>query len=258
MTCFQKTMHITSISYKQQGKWPNDLACDEVSTPIFESSEVFKRTLGESSDIVNKEMYTFEDRSGAMLTLRPEGTAGIARAFISNTLQRQLTIKYFYQGPMFRYERPQKGRLRQFHQIGVELLGIEPPWADIEAISMAQIMLEELKIEAHIQLEINSIGDIASRQDYRKELVHFFEKHKSKLSEDSLKRLKFNPLRILDSKDEADQEIASQAPQIEEFLNEESQSIYSKVCQGLHQMDIPYKKNPQLVRGLDYYTHCVF
>ena len=232
--------------------------CGEVATPIFESTEVFKRTLGEASDIVNKEMYTFEDRNGELLTLRPEGTAGIARAFISHSLLRSLPLKYFYQGPMFRYERPQKGRLRQFHQIGVELLGIESSWADIEAISMAQILFEELGLTSSVHLEINTIGDNSSREVYREKLVHFFETHKSKLSEDSLKRLEVNPLRILDSKAPEDQEVVAKAPQLKEFLNEDSKSRYSEVRVGLDQMGISYKENPCLVRGLDYYTHCVF
>ena len=167
--------------------------CGEIATPIFESTEVFKRTLGDASDIINKEMYTFEDRSGSLLTLRPEGTAGIVRAFISHSLHRDLPLKYFYHGPMFRYERPQKGRMRQFHQIGVELLGIESSWADIEAISMAQILFEELEITSNISLEINTLGDTSSRKLYREELIHFFEKHKSKLSENSLKRLRSQP-----------------------------------------------------------------
>ena len=232
--------------------------CGEIATPIFESTEVFKRTLGESSDIVNKEMYTFKDRSEELLTLRPEGTAGIARAFISHSLQREIPLKYFYHGPMFRYERPQKGRLRQFHQIGVEFLGIESSLADLEAISMAQILFEELGVHSLIHLEINTIGDIQSRKTYQKKLVQFFEKHKSQLSQDSLKRLEINPLRILDSKDKKDQKIVAQAPRLEEFLNDASQAIYSEICDGLDQMGIEYKKNPHLVRGLDYYTHCVF
>ena len=231
--------------------------CGEISTPIFESTEVFQKTLGESSDIVNKEMYTFSDQNGDPLTLRPEGTAGIARALISNSLYRQLPLKYFYQGPMFRYERPQKGRLRQFHQVGVEFLGIDSFWADVEVISMAQIFLQELGLSS-LQLEINTIGDIPSRQLYRNELVQFFKKHQSELSQESLKRLELNPLRILDSKDKSDREIVAQAPCLDEFLNETSQKIYSSICTTLNRMGITYKKNPHLVRGLDYYTHCVF
>ena len=235
-----------------------NFGCGEIATPIFESTEVFKRTLGEASDIVNKEMYTFEDRNGNLLTLRPEGTAGIARAFISHSLHRDLPLKYFYHGPMFRYERPQRGRMRQFHQVGIELLGIESSWADIEAISMAQILFQKLGVSSNIHLEINTIGDIQSRKAYRKELAHFLEKHRSGLSEDSLKRLEINPLRILDSKDKGDQEIVSKAPQLGEFLNDDSKNIYSEICSKLDEMGIEYKKNPHLVRGLDYYTHCVF
>lgn len=231
--------------------------CGEIATPIFESSEVFERTAGEGSDIVNKEVYSFQDRSGDSLTLRPEGTAGIARAFISHSLHRDLPLKYFYQGPMFRYERPQKGRMRQFHQIGVEFLGIESTWADLEVISMAYLFFQELGL-GPIDLEINTIGDSQSRQAYREELVGFLEKHKSGLSEDSLRRLKTNPLRILDSKDKGDQKIVSSAPLLEEFLSHPSKAIYSEVCKGLDQMGIAYRKNPYLVRGMDYYTHFVF
>ena len=159
---------------------------------------------------------------------------------------------------MFRYERPQKGRLRQFHQIGVEFLGVDSSWADIELISMAQILFEELGMTPSIHLEINSLGDHSSRQSYRKALSLFLEKYKSHLSEDSLKRLALNPLRILDSKSEQDQELLTEAPQIENFFNNESQKIYEEICQGLKQIGIPYQKNSRLVRGLDYYTHCVF
>lgn len=231
---------------------------EEVATPIFEFSEVFKRTLGEASDIVNKEMYTFEDKGGESLTLRPEGTASIARAFISNGLAQNLPLKYFYQGPMFRYERPQKGRLRQFHQFGVELLGVDSYQADLECISLAWQVLKSLDLKAGLSLEINTIGDKESRLKYREALVDYFKGFERELSEDSRKRLQLNPLRILDSKDEGDKKIISGAPSMKSYLNKESQDFYQKVLAGLSEFGIKYKENSLLVRGLDYYSHCVF
>lgn len=231
---------------------------EEVTTPIFEFTEVFARTLGDTSDIVNKEMYTFTDRGGESITLRPEGTAGIARAFISEGLAQNLPLKYFYHGPMFRYERPQKGRLRQFHQAGVELLGVEVPLADVEVISMAWVFLRELNLKTVPRLEINSIGDPQSRQNYRVALVDYLKEKRSQLSEDSQKRFDTNPLRILDSKDEGDRKLLASAPLIEEFLNEESKKFFTEILEGLTALEVPYNINPRLVRGLDYYRHCVF
>ncbi|MCB0407310.1 MAG: histidine--tRNA ligase [Bdellovibrionales bacterium] len=231
---------------------------EEIATPIFEFTSVFQRTLGEASDIVNKEMYTFEDRGGESLTLRPEGTAPIARAFISEGLSRLTPLKLFYQGPMFRYERPQKGRTRQFHQLGVELLGVGKPLADIEILSLAHTLLEKLHLTNPARLEINSIGDDQSRNAFRKALVTYFEKFQNDLSEDSRKRLTTNPLRILDSKDKKDQELITSAPQLENFLNAESQKFYDDVMDGLTKLSIPFHKNHKLVRGLDYYCHTVF
>ena len=179
----------------------------EIETPIFEPTGTFKRTLGEASDIVNKEMYTFEDRGGDSITLRPEGTAPVARAIISNSLFREAPLKYFYQGPMFRYERPQKGRYRQFFQFGVEMLGVPTPLADIEVLALANQLFAELQLSDSIQLEINTIGDDDSRALYRGTLVSYLESFKNELSEDSQKRLKTNPLRILDSKDEGDKKL---------------------------------------------------
>ena len=194
---------------------------DEITTPIFEFTEVFSRTLGDTSDIVTKEMYTFQDKGLESITLRPEGTAGIARAFISNGLQQELPIKFFYKGPMFRYERPQKGRRRQFHQVGIEILGVATPQADIEAISLAKTFLEEIGLKDNVSLEINSLGDVASRSAYDQKLRNYLNNHKQGLSEHSLKRLKNNPLRILDSKDNGDKIIVANAPKLQDSFNNE-------------------------------------
>ncbi len=230
----------------------------EISTPIFEFTEVFRRTLGETSDVVSKEMYTFEDRGGESLTLRPEYTAGIARAFISGGLQQDLPLKFYGYGPMFRYERPQKGRMRQFHQIDVEILGVSEPQADIELLALAADLLGELGLMEHITLEINSLGDTESRLAYRDALVDYFVAHKDSLSEDSLNRLDKNPLRILDSKDEGDREIVAGAPVLQDYFNEASSTFFQQVQEGLAALGITYVFNPRLVRGLDYYSHTAF
>ncbi len=230
----------------------------EISTPIFEFSEVFKRTLGETSDIVTKEMYAFEDRGGNEITLRPEGTAGIARAFISNGLKQNLPCKFFYEGPMFRYERPQKGRLRQFHQFGVEILGVPTPQADIEVIALGAHMLNELGVSDKTVLEINSLGDRESRAAYRQVLVAYFTEHRDALSEDSRTRLECNPLRILDSKDKGDRELIAGAPDMSDYLNDESWVFFDTVLDGLESLGIEMSVNPRLVRGLDYYCHTAF
>lgn len=229
-----------------------------IATPIFESTDVFLRTLGESSDIVHKQMYTFPDNKGELLTLRPEGTAGIARAFLSHQLGRQLPLKLYYHGPMFRYERPQKGRQRQFHQFGIELLGIDSPQADIEALALGYTLLRQLGITSDLRVEINTIGDSASRQAYREKLVSYLEPFRSELSEDSQRRLSINPLRILDSKDSNDQKILASAPDFSDFLNHDSKIFFDQVLNGLQLLEIPYQLNSRLVRGLDYYSHCVF
>ncbi len=230
----------------------------DIATPIFEFSEVFKRTLGQASDIVNKEMYTFTDRSGDELTLRPEGTAGIARCFISEGLTQNLPLKLFYQGPMFRYERPQKGRQRQFHQLGVELLGVPTALGDLEVLSLATEVLRELKVLDRSRLEINSIGDPESRANYILSLKAYLEPYVAQLSPDSQKRLQVNPLRILDSKDGGDQALLVNAPRIHEFYNEASREVFRSITDGLERLGITYVVNPGLVRGLDYYSHCVF
>ncbi len=230
----------------------------EMATPIFEFSEVFKRTLGEASDIVAKEMYTFKDRNDEELTLRPEGTAGIARAFISEGLSQRTPLKVMYQGPMFRYERPQKGRYRQFHQLGIELLGPVSGMADVECIAAGYMVLQELQIADSCSLELNSIGDEQSRKNYIAALVKYLAGVRSQLSADSQKRLDQNPLRILDSKDEKDQALLKAAPLIHEFYNEESKRSFAQITAALGAMKIPFHVNPLLVRGLDYYSHCVF
>lgn len=230
----------------------------EVVTPIFEFTEVFSRTLGETSDVVTKEMYTFADRSGDSITLRPEGTAGVARAFISGGLAQSLPLKLFYRGPMFRHERPQKGRLRQFNQVGVELLGVESPQADIEVVSMAWRMLSALGLGDKVQLEINTLGDAESRLAYRDALIAYLSPFRDKLSEDSRNRLDKNPMRVLDSKDEGDKAIVAGAPLIHHSLTPAAQEFFAAVTNGLTALGVPYVINPKLVRGLDYYCHTAF
>jgi histidyl-tRNA synthetase len=231
----------------------------EMATPIFEFTELFARGIGETTDVVSKEMYTFSDRGNESLTLRPEYTAGICRAFISNgELAQQLPLKLFAAGPMFRYERPQKGRQRQFHQIDIEVLGAPEPGADIEVISVAADILDRLGILERCMLKINSLGDPECRAVYRKVLVDYYTAHTSKLSEDSLSRLQRNPLRILDSKDEGDKTVNAGAPSFTDHLNEASRDFFKAVQDGLGAAGIPFEIDPGLVRGLDYYTHTAF
>ena len=230
----------------------------EMATPIFEFSEVFKRTLGDTSDIVTKEMYTFTDRGGAEVTLRPEGTAGVARAVISGGLAQRMPLKYFYAGPMFRYERPQKGRLRQFHQIGVELLGVGEPIGDVEVIALGAAILEELGVAGQTVLELNTLGNTGSREAYRGVLVDYLEARRAELSDDSVSRLARNPLRILDSKNPADRAVVAEAPLLGDSLDAESADFFASVRAGLDRLGIAYTLNPRLVRGLDYYCHTAF
>lgn len=232
--------------------------CEEVATPIFEFSEVFARTLGEASDIVTKEMYSFTDRGGESLTLRPEGTAGIARAFISNGWAQKKPLRLFYAGPMFRYERPQKGRLRQFHQMGVEFLAEESAEADLECIALARAVLNSLSPQGQVLLHVNSIGDLDSRARFRQQLVDYLTPLKSKLSEESQARLVSNPLRILDSKSAQDQELLKRAPLFADCLSQEARIFFDRIRDGLEQLKISYVVDPKLVRGLDYYSHTVF
>ncbi len=231
---------------------------EEIETPIFEFTEVFSRNLGETSDVVTKEMYCFQDRGGESLTLRPEGTAGVVRSFVSEGMQQNLPVKLYYAGPMFRYERPQKGRQRQFTQFGCELLGVETPQADIEVISMAYEFVEKLGLEGNVVVEINSLGDQESRDAYRTKLVEYLRGHIDELSGDSKERLEKNPLRVLDSKEECDKEVVANAPLYCDSLNEESKNFFNEVLKGLDSLGIKYRINNRLVRGLDYYSHTVF
>lgn len=249
-------------AHRHVGDTARDVAAvhgfDEVATPIFEFTNVFARTLGDTSDVVTKEMYTFEDKGGDMLTLRPENTAGVCRAYISNGLAQHAPIKYFYAGPMFRHERPQKGRLRQFHQIGVELIGAPQPLADVEVIACGRAILEKLGIADSTVLELNTLGDTDSRTAYRAALVEYFSGHLDRLSEESKDRLTRNPLRILDSKDEGDRAVVADAPVFSDFLNQESVDFFATVKESLDALGIAYTLNPRLVRGLDYYCHTAF
>ena len=230
----------------------------EMATPIFEFSEVFSRPLGESSDIVTKENYSFTDRGGEQLTLRPENTAGVVRAMISGGLTQSLPLKYFYAGPMFRYERPQKGRMRQFHQAGIEYLGPNDALADAEVISAGARFLSQLGVLPHCVLHINSLGDAESRAAYRAALVGFFRKHERALSDDSKRRLALNPLRILDSKNAVDRDILQTAPKLQDYLNCVSKAHFQTLTSALDAAGVAWVFDPLLVRGLDYYCHTAF
>jgi histidyl-tRNA synthetase len=231
---------------------------DEWATPIFEDTGVFARTLGDTSDVVTKEMYTFTDRGGDSVTLRPENTAGVCRALVSNGLTQSLPQKVFYTGPMFRYERPQKGRYRQFHQIGAELIGPGEPLADAEVIAMGWAILQALGIAGSVTLELNTLGDGPSRSAYRAALVDYFTAHKDALSEDSRHRLEHNPLRILDSKDAGDKRLVADAPTIAPSLTIEAAAFYDGLRRHLDRFGVPFVENPRIVRGLDYYNHTAF
>lgn len=229
-----------------------------MDTPMFEFSDVFHRAVGETSDIVSKETYTFTDRGGESITLRPEFTAAIVRSYLSNGLQQFAPFKAFYAGPAFRYERPQKGRMRQFHQFGCELLGAAVPTADVEMIALAQHILNALGIAHAAQLEINTLGDSESRTNYRSLLVEYLSAHRDGLSEDSKLRLEKNPLRVLDSKSAEDQNIVQHAPKLSAALSPQAQEFFAQVEEGLARLGIAYTRNERLVRGLDYYNHTVF
>ena len=231
---------------------------DEWSTPIFEDTRVFARTLGDTSDVVTKEMYTFADRGGDSLTLRPEGTAGICRALVTAGLTQALPQKIFYTGPMFRYERPQKGRYRQFHQIGAELIGSPDPLADAEIMALGWDILGALGLAHDVVLELNTLGDAASRDGYRAALVAYFTVHRAALSPDSQDRLERNPMRILDSKDEGDRALVAGAPTIAAHLTAEAGAFYGGVKRYLAAFGVPFTENPRIVRGLDYYSHTAF
>lgn len=230
----------------------------EIRTPIIENTELFIRSIGNFTDIVNKEMYTFRDQGQRTITLRPEGTASIARAFISNKLYIKNKIqRLWYLGPMFRYERPQKGRQRQFHQLGIECIGSIMPLADVEVIRLAIKILNSLEL-SNWKLEINSIGNIDDRKTYTDALIEYLNKYKNDLDKDSQIRLKDNPLRILDTKNLQTQEILIKAPKLQDYLNKESRVHFESVCQQLQCLGINYNINNNLVRGLDYYNYTAF
>ncbi len=231
---------------------------DEWITPIFEDTRVFARTLGDTSDVVTKEMYTFADRGGDSVTLRPENTAGICRALVSNGLTQSLPQKVFYAGPMFRYERPQKGRYRQFHQIGAELIGAAEPLADAEIIALGWDILTRLGLAGEVVLELNTLGDAASRAAYRAALVAYFTDNVANLSAESQERLAKNPLRILDSKDAGDRALVAAAPVIGPYLTADAAAFYDGVREALGRFGVPFVENPRIVRGLDYYSHTAF
>lgn len=230
----------------------------EIKTPIVEYSDVFNRSLGEDSDVVSKEMFNFSDKNGDSLTLRPENTAGIMRAIFTEGLLQKLPLKLFYSGPMFRYETPQKGRYRQFTQIGVEVLGIDNPQVDVEVIALAWAYICQLGLMEDCSLEINSLGDVDSRQKYKAALTVFLQDKQTQLSVDSQKRFSTNILRILDSKDENDQLLLKDAPKLSDFLSEISSIRFKVVLDLLSALNIPYRVNDKLVRGLDYYSETVF
>jgi histidyl-tRNA synthetase len=230
----------------------------EIRMPIVESTELFKRSIGEVTDIVEKEMYTFDDRNGDSLTLRPEGTASAVRAGNQHGLIYNQQQRLWYMGPMFRHERPQKGRYRQFHQFGVETYGLAGPDIDAEVISLSARLWRKLGIADKVTLEINSLGSNAARAEYKTLLVEFLEAHKAQLDEDSQRRMYTNPLRVLDSKNPEVQAILSDAPKLQDHLDEASAAHFSQLCERLAQLGISYRVNPKLVRGLDYYNATVF
>lgn len=231
---------------------------EEIATPLVEHIQIFNRSLGETSDIVSKEMYNFTDQGDDHLVLRPEGTAALARAYISNNFQQKLLNKYFYIGSMFRRERPQSGRLRQFNQFGLEFFGIRNIMSDLEVILVADKFLSEVGIRDNLRLELNSLGNKESREKYVKSLTEFFIKKKDHLSEESLRRLDKNPLRILDSKNSEDLQIIKECPKINSFFDKESRDFFDGITNGLNQLGIKFELNPSLVRGLDYYNHTAF
>lgn len=231
---------------------------NEVRMPIVEETNLFSRAVGEETDVVSKEMYTFEDRNGDSLTLRPEGTAGCVRSCIQNSLINRDEQRLWYMGPMFRHERPQKGRYRQFHQCGVEVFGLNGPDVDAELIMMTARLWRELGIDKHVRLELNSIGSQEDRADYRTALVAFLEQHIDVLDEDCKRRMHTNPLRVLDTKNPDIQAILGDAPRLSEYLGEESQAHFVGLCELLDAAGIEYTVNERLVRGLDYYNRTVF
>jgi histidyl-tRNA synthetase len=233
-------------------------AFQHVEVPMFEATEVFARSIGETTDIVSKEMYTFEDRGGDSLTLRPEFTAGICRAYISNGWQQLAPLKLATSGAVFRYERPQKGRFRQFHQLDAEIIGSDAPAADVELLVLGDQLLRELGIADAVRLELNTLGDAETRDEWRSALIAHFEKHRGDLSKESLDRLERNPLRILDSKEPQDRPVAETAPGIDDYLTLAAADFFATVTAGLDAAGVRWIRNSKLVRGLDYYRHTAF
>ena len=229
-----------------------------VEMPVFEKTTVFSRSLGETTDVVSKEMYSFDDRGGESLTLRPEFTAGIARAYLTNGWQQYAPVKLATHGPLFRYERPQKGRYRQFHQIDAEIIGAGEPMADVELLVMADHLLHELGIADGVTLQLNTLGDGVSREAWRTALIEYFRAHRDALSEDSQDRLERNPLRILDSKDPRDKVFTADAPRIDDYLSAQAQDFFGYVTSGLDAAGVAWTRAQSLVRGLDYYRHTAF
>jgi histidyl-tRNA synthetase len=233
-------------------------AFQRVELPVFEATEVFARSIGETTDIVSKEMYTFPDRGGDSLTLRPEFTAGICRAYLSEGWQQHAPVKLATDGPVFRYERPQKGRYRQFHQLDAEIIGSDSPLADVELLVLADQLLKELGIADGVTLQLNTLGDADTREGWRSALVEHFSAHRGELSEEALVRLDRNPLRLLDTKIPGDRAIADLAPPIDDFLTPEANDFFTRVTTGLDSAGVTWTRNPRLVRGLDYYRHTAF
>ena len=231
---------------------------EEIRFPVLEKTELFKRSIGEVTDIVEKEMYSFDDRNGDSLSLRPEGTAVCVRAAIEKGLLYNQIQKLWYMGPMFRHERPQKGRYRQFHQIGVEVFGLTGPDIDAELILLTRRLWKKLGLLNNVRLEINTLGSLESRQKYRVELIAFLTSNQDRLDEDSKKRIQSNPLRVLDSKSPQTQEILSNAPRLMDFMDEESKNHFNGLLAYLDNNEVDYQINPRLVRGLDYYSNTVF
>jgi histidyl-tRNA synthetase len=229
-----------------------------VEVPTIEPTQVFARTIGETTDVVSKEMYSFDDRGGESITLRPEFTAGICRAYLSEGWQQHAPLKVAAHGSAFRYERPQKGRFREFHQLDAEIIGAAEPQADVEILSLGYQLLEELGIADGVTLELNTLGDPETREAWRSALVDYFQAHRADLSEDSQARLERNPLRILDSKDERDRRICADAPNVDQYLTSEASDFFAAVTAGINAAGVPWKRNARLVRGLDYYRHTAF
>jgi histidyl-tRNA synthetase len=229
-----------------------------VDVPTIEHTQVFARTIGETTDVVSKEMYSFEDRGGESITLRPEFTAGICRAYLSEGWQQYAPLKLATHGSAFRYERPQKGRFREFHQLDAEIIGVAEPQADVELLSLGYQLLQELGIADGVTLELNTLGDPETREAWRTSLIDYFEGHKASLSEDSVERLRRNPLRILDSKDPRDKAICEAAPGIDEHLTSQAADFFAAVTAGIDAAGVPWQRNARLVRGLDYYRHTAF